>query len=312
MDDYDEFAYEEMKELRRNRSSIIFGAASSGKRVLMNLLEKGMDKENLLFYDNNEKKWDTTVLGVPVISLPEFKLVPRKNKIYIGSCMHIEIIKQLDELSFDNYSYDRSLLYNERELLKYDEIFKDLLREVKETCNMDNDEKFTLYSSMKAVKGLEGDIAEVGVYKGGSAKILAEMKGRRDLFLFDTFEGLPKPKEEDLVKEGWLNDTSLESVQAYLKKYSGVYFYKGLFPTTASSIMDKDFALVHLDTDMYDCTFEALKFFYPRMVQYGRIISHDYNNPDCPGVKRAFNEYFKDERYKIIDVADTQGMVLKE
>ena len=36
-----------------------------------------------------------------------------------------------------------------------------------------------------------GDIAEVGVYKGGSAKIICSAKGDRHLHLFDTFAAFP-------------------------------------------------------------------------------------------------------------------------
>ena len=47
------------------------------------------------------------------------------------------------------------------------------------------------------------------------------------------------------------------------------------------------------------------------MVKGGRIICHDYNNVDCPGVKKAFKEFFGDRKDLIIDIADTQGMVIK-
>ena len=58
----------------------------------------------------------------------------------------------------------------------------------------DNEENYTLYSSLKAVKDLAGDIAEIGVYKGGTAKLICELKGNKNLYLFDTFEGLPDTK----------------------------------------------------------------------------------------------------------------------
>ena len=55
-----------------------------------------------------------------------------------------------------------------------------------------------------------------------------------------------------------------------------------------------------------------MKFFWPRMVIGGRIICHDYNNVNCPGVKKAFDGFFQDKQVKIIDIADTQCMVVKD
>ena len=47
------------------------------------------------------------------------------------------------------------------------------------------------------------------------------------------------------------------------------------------------------------------------MVTGGRIVSHDYNTKDHPGVKKAFEDFFKDNREKIIELADSQVMVIK-
>lgn len=274
----------------RDCQVILFGAASSGKRVLLSLLEKGIKKDNLLFYDNNSDKWGKKIIGVRVMSLDDFRRIKKDTPILISSCMFEEITSQLKYLSFTDFYYVRDLLYKNQIFLKYDNRFLKILDDVSERCNMDNEEKFTLYSSMKAVKHLDGDVVEVGVYKGGSAKILCEAKGNKAIHLFDTFEGLPEKviAEEDLVRGGWLSDVSKDDVERYLNDYSNVYFYKGLFPQTASWLKSKKFCLVHLDTDIYQGTIEGLKFFWPRMTKGGRIISHDYNNVDCPGVKRAF------------------------
>ena len=47
------------------------------------------------------------------------------------------------------------------------------------------------------------------------------------------------------------------------------------------------------------------------MVKSGRIISHDYNAKDVGGVKKAFDEFFKDSPEKIIEIADTQVLIIK-
>ncbi|MDD5071978.1 MAG: macrocin O-methyltransferase [Patescibacteria group bacterium] len=227
--------------------------------------------------------------------------------------MFTQISNQLKEEGFTNFHYIRSWLCEKRFFLKYSDFFIKLLEDIKEQTNMDSEEQFTLYSGMVATSKLPGEVAEVGVYKGGSAKILCETKGNKKLYLFDTFEGIPKKEitKGDLVKPNWLNETSLEGVKEYLKDYQNIFLYKGLFPETAKDISNKLFCFVHLDADTYKGTLEGLKFFWPKMVKGGRIVVHDYNNKTLPGVKKAFKEFFKDNPELIIDIADTQGMVIK-
>lgn len=296
----------------RGNTVVLAGASSAGKRAVLALVENGFKKEGLLFYDINPDKWGKNILGINVISTDEFARLPSDIPVLITSCMFQNVQKEMAQLGKTNAHYLRPLLYADRLFLKYDEGFLKILDDVHEKCNMDSDEKFTLYSSMKAVAHLSGDVAEVGVYKGGSARILCEGKGNKAIHLFDTFEGLPQEviRKEDLVKGSWLDDTTVEGVKVYLKGYVGVHIYKGLFPDTAKPVENKKFCLVHLDTDIYQGTIEGLRFFWPRMVQGGRIISHDYNNIDCPGVKKAFQEFFTDSPERVIDVADTQGMAI--
>mgnify|MGYP003349306476 CR=1 FL=1 len=73
---------------------------------------------------------------------------------------------------------------------------------------------------------LDGNLCEVGVYKGGSAEIIAKNKtDERKLFLFDTFEGLPEVSNHDnFHKTGDFNETSYESVKENLKSYKNIYF----------------------------------------------------------------------------------------
>src|SRR5205085_6808666 len=50
---------------------------------------------------------------------------------------------------------------------------------------------FNVYQLVLRTQKLEGEIAEVGVYRGGSAKLIASLKGTKPLHLFDTFAGMP-------------------------------------------------------------------------------------------------------------------------
>jgi hypothetical protein len=60
-------------------------------------------------------------------------------------------------------------------------------------------ERYNLYCLAKATAHLPGAMAEAGVFRGGSAKLLCKIKGETPLYLFDTFEGLPTTDKEKTV-----------------------------------------------------------------------------------------------------------------
>lgn len=175
------------------------------------------------------------------------------------------------------------------------------------------EELYNIHQLAKNTNHLDGDIAEVGVYKGGLAKLLAISKGARALHLFDSFEGMiSTSKHIDIHSVGDFNDTSLEAVKQYLFGFDNLYLHKGWFPCIAEPIKDKIFSLVHLDVDLYQSTLDALGFFYERMVRGGIILSHDYNSLSCPGVAKAFNEFFTGKEETVIELGGTsQCLVVK-
>jgi O-methyltransferase len=160
----------------------------------------------------------------------------------------------------------------------------------------------------KRTEKIGGDVAEVGVYKGGSAKLICEAKGSRRLHLFDTFEGIPRVEAIDDFSVGQFA-ASLEGVRGYLEAYRDVHFYKGMFPDTADAISDARFSFVHLDVDTYESTSSCLRFFYPLMNRGGVMISHDYIS--VRGVRQAFDEFFKDKPEPIIEMSGSQCLIVK-
>ena len=183
------------------------------------------------------------------------------------------------------------------------------------------DEAYTLCSSVYAVSGLEGAMAEFGVYKGASARLLCDLKRDKKIYLFDTFRGMPNRKIS--IKDHWRKnthrDTDIESVRKYLGNYSGVYYVEGEFPDSCANHPELEqarYSFVHLDVDLYESTLEGLNYFYPKMLPGGRLVSHNYNlkdtdGGDTPGVKEAFKDYFEDDFIRVVEIAETQCMIIK-
>lgn len=172
-------------------------------------------------------------------------------------------------------------------------------------------EAIVLYTSVLGTAKIQGSCAEVGVYTGGSAKLICEAKRDKDIFLFDTFEGLPHISTYDKGFHQGEYFASYENVVQYLCQYHNVHIYKGLFPGSAKPIKHEKFSFVHFDVDLYKSTKDALEFFYPRMEKGGIILSHDYGKKGAVGVKRAFDEFYKAKREPVIALTGTQCMVVK-
>lgn len=205
---------------------------------------------------------------------------------------------------------DVTTFYNDQERAKVFNLIKEIKKE--NEILLDKNEAYQIYISVKRTEKIKGNIAEVGVYRGGSAKLICEAKGKKNLYLFDTFEGLPELCENHDEPSSFHKGqfaSSIEDVKNYLKKYSNFYIYKGLFPNTAKPIKNKKFSFVNLDVDIYESTLNCLKFFYPRMSIGGIIISHDYNT--IRGVRKAVDYFFKNKPETIIELSTSQGLVVK-
>lgn len=146
---------------------------------------------------------------------------------------------------------------------------------------------------------VDGAVAEVGVYRGGILRMLAAQFPERTVYGFDTFTGLPAEKFEDgeYHQPGEFNETSLAYVQSVMAPFTNVKLHAGIFPDSVrgTSIENERFAFVHNDLDYYRSVLEALEWFYPRMTPGGIMVLDDYEWKNCPGVKRACDEFFVDK-----------------
>lgn len=152
---------------------------------------------------------------------------------------------------------------------------------------------YMLYQLGRQTAGLEGNLAECGVYQGGTALLLARLKpAHKRLYLFDTFDGMPDTDaQRDFHRAGDFSDTSLARIQGLLGGLPNVAFRPGFFPATSLGLEQETFSLVHCDMDIYQSVLDCCRFFYPRLVRGGVMLFDDYGAPSCPGAKAAVREF---------------------
>jgi O-methyltransferase len=157
---------------------------------------------------------------------------------------------------------------------------------------------------------IEGDLAEVGVYRGELSRLIATVRPDRKLYLFDTFAGFPK-QDLEVASDSRFRDTSMQSVRRRLPEGANVIFRKGYFPETAKGLEDNRFAFVMLDLDLFKPTVAGLEFFYERTNPGGFIFLDDYNNAESGwAVSRALNGFLEGKPERLVEIADAWGTVV--
>jgi len=208
----------------------------------------------------------------------------------------------------------------------FDPVHRDIYEKVKNNT-MTSPER--IYSLLEAVRYVEtnqipGAIVECGVWKGGSMMAVAEMLSRlgmtsRELYLYDTFEGMSEPDERDKTYSGesasdllkkdadkennlvWAYST-LKTVQEGMQRtgypQEKVHYIKGKVEDTIPSSVPSQIALLRLDTDWYESTRHELIHLFPLLSRTGVLILDDYGH--WAGAKKAVDEYFTEHKQPLL------------
>lgn len=166
-------------------------------------------------------------------------------------------------------------------------------------------------------RNVEGAIGELGVYQGHLTKMLHALFPGRHFYLFDTFEGF---RQEDIQMEqekgysgaesGHFSDTNVELVLEKLGRPDNVHIIKGYFPASTRQTEDRKYAFVSIDADLYQPTYEGLKYFYRLLSPGGYILVHDFNFEKYMGVKEAVRTFCAEAGIGYVPVSDYFGSVL--
>jgi hypothetical protein len=208
----------------------------------------------------------------------------------------------------------------------FDAFHKSVITKVQPYTMTGTDRLFGLIEAVKYVvqNQIDGAFVECGVWKGGSMlaaiETLVNLKDlSRQLYLYDTFEGMSAPTKEDVSCNNQEADRMLQSdlnkqtnlVWAYstleevkktiaLGSYPSekIHYIKGKVEDTLPSSIPDKISLLRLDTDWYESTKHELVHLYPRLVKGGVLIIDDYGY--WKGAKKAVDEYFQYNKVPIL------------
>ena len=197
-----------------------------------------------------------------------------------------------------------------------DVAFTEVYQSVSAYTLVDKYRCYELWNITQQLKDDEGDIIEVGVWKGGTAGILgrANKDGKGKLFFADTFKGVVKAGTADtLYKGGEHADTSKGLVIDLLKSLNVNNFQllEGIFPDDFNDFSSVSVKVCHIDVDTYLSAKEIFDFIWPRVIKGGVIIFDDYGFFGCEGVTKCVNE-LKLNDARIIHNLNGHALVIKK
>ncbi|MFG3406122.1 TylF/MycF/NovP-related O-methyltransferase [Streptomyces sp. NPDC048142] len=215
----------------------------------------------------------------------------------------------------------------------YDDEAKDIIRAVK-PYSMTSPERlnaFILATRYIARHDIPGSVVECGVWRGGSMQacartLLSAGETERDLYLFDTYEGMTPPTAEDLRRDGrpaqelldaqgkdrpiWAV-ASLEDVKAgfdnvpYPKER--VHYVQGRVEDTVPEQAPEQIAILRLDTDWYASTKHELEHLYSRLVSGGVLLIDDYGY--WQGSRQAVDEFLDKTGERLLLLRMDEGRI---
>jgi O-methyltransferase len=200
-----------------------------------------------------------------------------------------------------------------------------ILRSVKPYTMTSPERVYAILEAVRYVikRNLPGSIVECGVWRGGTMMAVAHLLQMhevfdRDLYLFDTFEGMPPPADIDVDFRGrkakrmfaskklsedssnWCY-ASLAEVQSNLGAIgypeNRIHFVAGKVEDTIPTNAPEKISILRLDTDWYESTKHELIHLYPRLANGGVLIIDDYGH--WHGARRAVDEFLAENKLSV-------------
>jgi O-methyltransferase len=201
-----------------------------------------------------------------------------------------------------------------------DEEFNRVYDVVKDHTLVDRYRCYELWQLVaEASKLPEGDMIEIGVWRGGTGALIAKKRQLLGMsgmvYLCDTFRGVVKAGPKDATYAGGEHaDTTRGTVTRLCDSLNldRIGILEGIFPEQSGhAVSERRFRFCHVDVDAYQSAKDIVNWVWPRLVPGGIIVYDDYGFYTCAGITRFVNEERQKLDHMIIHNLNGHAVVIK-
>ena len=280
-------------------------------------------------------EWEEKILRLALEATPErMDLLSRYRTVAseLGKDIPTEIESNFSKIALiEEYSVDhQAAAQSYQHKTGFDDVepeFRVIAERVRPYTMTSYERMYALYKSVEFIvnSSISGAFVECGVWRGGSMMLVAHALLKRgcldrDIYLFDTYEGLPRPDADVDVDiwgnraiDGWLPrqtgnfsshwaEASIDDVRNNMLSTgypeNKIHFIKGMVQDTIPSLSPSNIALLRLDTDWYASTHHELNHLFPRLAHNGVLIIDDYGH--FKGARKAVDNYLTENNLNLL------------
>ena len=204
---------------------------------------------------------------------------------------------------------------------KLDVEFQTFYKKIKNLTMLDHVRLYTIWDSIENIKKIDGDLIEVGSWKGGvtmmmGKKLLLE-KSQKKVFSYDTFHGVVKSTELDpYYRNNEHNEADINEYKKNLKnlKLENIKISSGIYPDDFLNNIDLNtkYCLAHIDVDTYQSAYDSFKFIWDKMSLNGIFIFDDYGFHQTSGIRLCVNDIRKNYNVSFLYLTCGQAVLIKK
>ena len=171
---------------------------------------------------------------------------------------------------------------------------------------------YELWQLVKQTSQLQGEIIEIGVWKGGTGALMAaaarQFCPQTQIHLVDTFSGVVKASavHDTTYTGGEHSDTSVAVVQNLIDSLSlmNTVIHQGIYPEDVKINVESQsaFKLCHIDVDTYQSAKDIFDHIWPLICIGGVVVFDDYGFWGCEGVTKLVNELKLDDAFFVHNI----------
>jgi O-methyltransferase len=192
--------------------------------------------------------------------------------------------------------------------------FSSLYKKIRNHTNVSKMKLFDLYAINKQIQNLEGDVLEIGTYRGGSAALLAAGSSRSRLFMWDIW-GMKIKQNDYFIKKLYSTSEDLEFARELLKSMvtdfeSRCEFINELFPNPdVIRSWDNTFAIVNFDTYDENAFSEGIELIWPKLCVGGIFVVGGYGAISLDPLTRAVNAFTEKNDCLFVQAQSGSGLI---